>query len=115
MVLKEACQLLEGISANDLDVLELLRGVHSNELRKELLKFRNPKPFELFQAARNWQHGIIVPSCWKVVAQKWRIGKTKFICRERDFHFPRSGLSSRGLWSQLDSQMEAGYSRSRKM
>ena len=54
MVLKEACQLLGGISTDDLDVLELLRGVHSNELRKELLKFRNPKPPELVQAARNW-------------------------------------------------------------
>ena len=54
MVLKEACQLLGGISDNDLDVLELLRGVHSNELRKELLKFWNPKPSELVQAARNW-------------------------------------------------------------
>ena len=54
MVLKEACQLLGGISANDLDVLEFLRGVHSNELRKELLKFWNPKPSELVQAAHNW-------------------------------------------------------------
>ena len=54
MVLKEACQLLGGISANDLDVLEFLRGVHSNKLRKELLKFWNPKPSELVQAARNW-------------------------------------------------------------
>ena len=87
MVLKEACQLLGGISTDDLDVLELLRGVHSNELRKELLKFRNPKPFELFQAARNWQHGIMVPCCWKVVAQKWIIRETKFICRERIFIF----------------------------
>ena len=54
MVLKEACQLLGGISDDDQDILELLRGVHSNELRKELLKFWNPKPSELVQAARNW-------------------------------------------------------------
>ena len=65
---------------------------------------------------------MIVPCCWKVFAQKWRIGKTKFICRERDFHFPRSGLpakvwqlSSRGRRPRLDSQTEAGQSRSRKM
>ena len=30
---------------------------------------------------------IIVPCCWKVVAQKWRIGKTKLICREGTFIF----------------------------
>ena len=32
MVLKEACQLLNGITADDLDILEILSGVHSNEL-----------------------------------------------------------------------------------
>ena len=57
MVLKEACELLNGITAEDLDVLEILRGVHSGELRKELLKVRNPKPNELVKIARNWQHG----------------------------------------------------------
>ena len=57
MVLKEACQLLNGITTDDLDVLEIMRGVHSNELRKELLKVRTPKPNELVKIARNWQHG----------------------------------------------------------
>merc|ERR1712074_162199 len=57
MVLKDACQLTTGITAEDLDVLEILRGVHSGELRKELLKVRNPKPNELVKVARNWQHG----------------------------------------------------------
>ena len=53
MVLKEACQLLNGITADDLDVLEILRGVHSNKLRKELLKVQTPKPNELVKIARN--------------------------------------------------------------
>ena len=57
MVLKDACQLTDGITAEDLDVLEILRGVHSGELRKELLKVRDPKPNELVKIARNWQHG----------------------------------------------------------
>ena len=57
IVLKEAYQALKGITAHDLNVLEVLRGVRSNKLRKELLKVRNPKSPELFQIARNWQHG----------------------------------------------------------
>ena len=57
MVLKDACQLNNGINAEDLDVLEILRGVHSHELRKKLLEVRNPKPNELIKIARNWQHG----------------------------------------------------------
>ena len=57
MVLKEACQLLDDITADDLDVLEILRGIHSNKLRKELLKVRTPKPNELVKIARNWQNG----------------------------------------------------------
>merc|ERR1712020_283052 len=57
MVLKDACQLNNGINAEDLDVLEILRGVHSHELRKKLLEVRNPKPNELVKIARNWQHG----------------------------------------------------------
>ena len=40
LVLKEQCQLPYGISSEDLDVLELLRGVSSNELRKEMQKKR---------------------------------------------------------------------------
>ena len=56
-MLKDACQLTDGINAEDLDVLEILRGVHSGELRKELLKVREPKPNELIKTARNWQHG----------------------------------------------------------
>ena len=57
MVLKEACQLLKAITADDLDVLELLRGVHSKELKKELLKVQNSKPSELVLIVHNWQHG----------------------------------------------------------
>merc|ERR1712020_163938 len=57
MVLKDACQLNNGITAEDLDVLEILRGVHSHELRKKLLEVRNPKPNELIEVARKWQYG----------------------------------------------------------
>ena len=34
---------------------------------------------------------------------------------QENFHFPRSGLSSQGRRPRLDSQTEAGQSRSRKM
>merc|ERR1712020_37736 len=57
MVLKDACQLNKGITAEDLDVLEILRGVHSHELRKKLLEVKNPKPNELIEIARRWQYG----------------------------------------------------------
>ena len=57
MILKEACQLLNSIRADDLNVFEILHGVHSNELRKELLKVQTLKPSELVRIARNWQHG----------------------------------------------------------
>merc|ERR1712026_102224 len=57
MVFKDACQLNNGITAEDLDVLEILRGVHSHELRKKLLEVRNPKPQELIETARTWQYG----------------------------------------------------------
>ena len=40
--MKEACQLLNSITSDDLDTLELFRRVHSNKLRRELLKVRNP-------------------------------------------------------------------------
>ena len=53
--------------------------------------FRNPSIFKRkdyhlpFSSSK--QGRIILPCCWKVVAQKWRIGKTKLICREGTFIF----------------------------
>ena len=55
--MKEACQLLNCIASDDLDTLELLCRVHSNELRRKLLKVQNPTPSELVKIARNWHHG----------------------------------------------------------
>ena len=51
-LLKENCKLEDSLLSEDLDVLELLRGVHSGELRKELLKEENPKINKLIQVAR---------------------------------------------------------------
>ena len=40
-----------GLNSEDLEVLELLRGVHSEELRKELLKEKEPKIKKLLKIA----------------------------------------------------------------
>ena len=65
---------------------------------------------------RSSDNRIIVPCCWKVVAQKWRIRKTKFICRDRIFIFRGlEGPAKGGRRLRLESQTEAGQSRSWKM
>ena len=58
MILKEQCELhINGISAKDLDFLELLRGVASHELSKEFLNRKKHKAADLVQTARDWAHG----------------------------------------------------------
>ena len=49
--MKENCKLQKGLNGKDLDVLELLFGVHSDKLRKELLKEKNPKIDKLIQVS----------------------------------------------------------------
>ena len=58
-------------SPEDLDVLELLHGVPSDELRKEPLKEKNPKINKLFQVARNWIHGVENDKNFKPAAISW--------------------------------------------
>lgn len=53
---QEQCQLLEGISSEDLDVFELLRGVTSHELRKEMLKKRDPRASKLIKKPQEWEY-----------------------------------------------------------
>ena len=56
-MLKEQCQLKDGLNSADLDALELLRGVANEEIRKEMPKIKRPKAAELVQIAREWIHG----------------------------------------------------------
>ena len=49
--MKENCKLQNVLNSEDLEVLELLRGVHSEELRKELLKEEGPKIKKLLKIA----------------------------------------------------------------
>ena len=46
---------LEDITADDIRLLELIRGVHSFKLRHELLRTRDPTLDGLLRIARNWQ------------------------------------------------------------
>ena len=46
---------LEDITADDIQLLELIRGVHSFKLRQEFLKKKEPTLDGLLRIARNWQ------------------------------------------------------------
>ena len=46
---------LEAITADDIRLLELIRGVHSFKLRQEFLRTKDPTLKGLLQIARNWQ------------------------------------------------------------
>ena len=46
------------MSSDNLDVLELIRGAHSEKLRREILKVKEPKPNELIKIACKFVHGI---------------------------------------------------------
>ena len=52
MMLKEQCQLQKGLNSKDLDVLELLRGVSSDKICKEILKKKKAKANELVKIAK---------------------------------------------------------------
>ena len=54
--MKENCKLQEGLSSENLDVLDFLPGVHPDELQKELLKEKNPKINRPIHIARDWIH-----------------------------------------------------------
>ena len=106
MVLKEACQLLKAITADDLDVLELLRGVHSKELKKELLKVQNSKPSELVLIVHNWQHGKEMDKLFQATAQ---IAKATSRTRTRHnrkrpkmLQMPRPRTSLKGAWGVVN-------------
>ena len=45
----------QGLNFEGLDVSELLKEVHSNEVCKEMLKHKNLKTAELIQEARDWE------------------------------------------------------------
>ena len=46
---------LEDITADDIRLLELIRGVHSFKLRQEFLRTKDPTLDGLLTIARNWQ------------------------------------------------------------
>ena len=46
---------LEDITADDIRLLELIRGVHSFKLRQEFLRTKDPTLDGLLRIARNWQ------------------------------------------------------------
>ena len=46
---------LEAITAEDIRLLELIRGVHSFKLRQEFLRTKDPTLDGLLRIARNWQ------------------------------------------------------------
>ena len=66
-IMKENCKLQNGLNSNDLDVQELIRGVHSDDLRCELLKEKEPKPNKLIKIAREFVHWIEMGKNFKAV------------------------------------------------
>ena len=52
-IMKENSKLEVGLLSEDLDLLELLHGVHSDKFCKELLKEKNNKIDKLIQVAQN--------------------------------------------------------------
>ena len=55
---------LEQITAKDIRMLELIRGISSQALRKEFLKQKEPTLDTLIQIAKNWQRSTDVPGTW---------------------------------------------------
>ena len=54
---------LEDITADDIQLLELIRGVHSFKLRQEFLRTKDPTLDGLLRIARNWQVASEVEKC----------------------------------------------------
>ena len=67
-IMKENCQLHIGMTSDDLDVLELIRGVHSDELRRKMLKVKEPKPNELIKIAPEYVHAVDMEKNFKAVS-----------------------------------------------
>ena len=46
---------MEDITKEEINLLELIRGVHNPNLKREFLKQKEPKLDDLLQIAKNWQ------------------------------------------------------------
>ena len=66
--MKENCDLKDGLKPDNLDVLALLQGVYSEDLRREILKEKDPKPNKLIQIARSWVHAQDMEKTFKTAS-----------------------------------------------
>ena len=72
-VMKENCKLQDGLSSKELDLLQLLCGVHSDKLCQELLKEINPRIIKLIQVACNWIDGVEMDKDFKATQGKLQL------------------------------------------
>ena len=85
-MLKEQFQFVDGKGSKDLDVLELLGGISSNKLRKEMYKEQILRASELVQIARDWHQGKEVDRLFQDTAGGLRprnTGGTRLNCSKR--------------------------------
>ena len=71
--MKENCKLQDGLSSKELDLLQLLCGVHSDKLCQELLKEINPRIIKLIQVACNWIDGVEMDKDFKATQGKLQL------------------------------------------
>ena len=69
--MKENCRLQNGLNSDYLDMLELIRGVHSDVLRRKNAQGKDPKPNKLIKIAREFVHGIEIERNFKAVSSAW--------------------------------------------
>ena len=97
---------LEDITGDDIQFLELIRGVHSSKLRQEFLRTKDPTLDGLLRIARNWQVASEVKKGMETSQSSVDACKTSSYKKGKSIQWEEKAKSKE---EQLQSKEACGY------